>query len=136
MDIVTQLKRDEGFSLRLYNDSVGKITIGYGRNIQDNGISADEAELMLKNDINIAITSLSHLLPWFAKLDDVRKGVLTNMVFNMGMPRMLSFHKMLTFLEDGNFESASKEMIDSKWATQVGGRAKRLATQMQTGEWQ
>lgn len=133
MSLESQLERDEGVELKPYLDTVGKWTIGIGRNLSDNGISIDEARQMLKNDIAIAKAELSAKVPVYSRLDAVRRDALVNMVFNLGMPKLLGFMKFIAALEAGDYKTASTEMLDSKWAQQVGDRALRLAKQIETG---
>jgi len=134
MNLRDQLIRDEGLRLKPYRDTVGKLTIGVGRNLDDNGITRDEAECLLHNDLARVYAELHHALPDLS-LDPVRGAVLGNMAFNMGIGRLLGFRKMLAALRVGDFAQAAVEMLDSDWATQVGSRAHRLARQMETGEW-
>ena len=136
MTILEQLRRDEGVRLKPYRDSVGKLTIGCGRNLDDNGISADEANLLLVNDVSHASGILAQVLPWSQGLDEARLGALTNMVFNMGMGAVLQFKNFLAAMQAGNYEDAAREMLLSKWADQVPSRANRLSIQISTGEWQ
>lgn len=136
MTIDDQLRRDEGLRLQPYRDSVNKWTIGYGRNLSDVGISKDEAEYLLANDITEAKLKLGQTLPWTSQLDDARLGVLLNMVFNMGIAGLMSFKQTLMLIQGGNFDAAADEMLKSKWAQQVGARAHRLALQLKTGVWQ
>jgi lysozyme len=131
-----QLVRDEELRLKPYPDSVGKLTIGVGRNLSDKGISFQEAQLLLANDIADATADLAAKLPWTATLDDVRKGALLNMTFNMGIGGLLEFHDFLAKMQAGNFSGAAGAMLDSLWARQVGPRATRLSIQIQTGTWQ
>lgn len=135
MDIIEQLQRDEGLRLHPYTDTVGKTTIGYGRNLDDKGISATEAQTLLTNDVADVEAILTNRLPWFSNLDPIRQAVLVNMTFNMGFNGLEQFTKMLEAAAQGNWDEAATEMLDSKWATQVGDRASRLAQQMKTGEW-
>lgn len=136
MDIYEQLLRDEGIRLKPYKDTVGKLTIGIGRNLDDKGISEDEANYMLANDVKEVEDGLRAALPWFSGLDDARQGVLINMGFNLGVQGLLGFHNTLTYIQQGNWSFAAVEMLDSKWAKQVGARAQRLAEQLESGEWQ
>lgn len=131
MSIEQDLARDEGLSLELYPDSVGKITIGFGRNIEDRGISMDEAALMLKNDIAHARESCEKF-SWYAELDPKRQDVVLNMMFNLGETRFRSFKLMIAGLELRDYDYAAREMLDSKWAQQVGVRASRLAAIMRS----
>lgn len=131
-----QLQRDEGCRLKLYMDSLGHPTIGYGRALDMKGISLAEAELMLDNDILTFKSGVLAEWPWTARLDEARQGVLHNMAFNLGIAGLGKFVKMLTAVKTGHFEIAAEEMLDSLWHQQVGVRAERLAQQMRSGEWQ
>ena len=128
-----ELKRDEGEKLFPYVDPVGKTTIGVGRNLTDRGIDPDESALMLHNDIQHVIQMLNASLPWWTTLTDARQRVLANMCFNLGWPRLMLFKQMLAAMQAGDIEGAEKEMLDSKWAKQVGARADRLAAQWRAG---
>jgi lysozyme len=136
MNLIEQLARDEGVRLRPYTDTVGKTTIGVGRNLDDVGISREEAMALLANDIKNASDRVEQEFPWASQLDEARHGALVNMCFNMGVGRLLGFHKFLAALEAGDFKTASTEMLQSQWAQQVGARAQRLAQQIETGIWQ
>jgi lysozyme len=133
----SQLMIDEGLRLKPYVDTVGKLTIGVGRNLEDVGISHVEAMYLLENDIDRAIRDLVALFPWFSKLDPVRQTVLVNMAFNMGLGSptrgLRSFVRTLKAIEEGRYEDAAEGMLASKWARQVGQRAVRLAKMMRTG---
>jgi len=134
--IFDQLKRDEGLRLTPYQDSVGKLTIGYGRNLDDKGITQDEAECMLHNDVREAAAQVNKLIPWAKDLSDARLGVLINMAFNLGIQSLLLFRNTLALIQAGDYDKAAEEMLKSKWAYQVGPRAHRLALQLRSGEWQ
>lgn len=121
------LLRDEGCELKPYVDTVGKITIGIGRNLTDNGITLEEAKHLLENDITAVIIELDHRLPWWRGLPEAKARALANMAFNMGLPRLMDFRKMLTALEAGEYDTAADEALNSVWATQVGERAQRIA---------
>lgn len=133
----TALLRDEGLRLKPYKDTVGKLTIGVGRNLDDRGISNDEARYLLDNDIDSVEKQLRVAFPHYVKLDDARQEVLLNMAFNMGVGNavkgLMSFIHTLAAIESGDYELAARRMLKSLWATQVGDRAKRLAEQMRTG---
>ena len=121
------LRRDEGIRLKPYKDSVGKLTIGVGRNLEDRGISNEEADLMLENDINDHIKALNKSRPWIQQKPVAVRLGLYNMAFNLGVPRLLGFVKMLELIDHDDYEGAAKEALDSKWAKQVGPRAERIA---------
>lgn len=129
-----QLKEEEGLRLKPYQDTVGKLSIGYGRNLTDKGISADEAEYLLVHDIQATMAAVSVRLPWFPRLDGVRQRVLLDMAYNQGLGGLLLFQDMLAAVERGDYETAAAEMLNSKWAEQVGSRATKLAEWMRSGE--
>lgn len=134
MTLEEQLVRDEGLRLKAYTDTVGKTTIGVGRNLSDVGISRDEAMQLLQNDIDRASAWVRTSLPWSLQLDEVRQAALINMSFNLGS-RLEGFAQFLAKLKAGDYEGAANEMLDSLWAKQVGDRAARLAQQIRSGEW-
>lgn len=136
MNLIDQLKRDEGIRFKPYRDSVGKLTIGVGRNLDDVGINELEAEWLLSHDIDRATTTLTEHIPWAKDLDEVRRAVLVNMTFNMGIAGLLQFKNTLADIQAGKYDDAADKMLESKWAEQVGPRAHRLAIQMKTGCWQ
>ena len=126
----TLIKRHEGLRLKPYLCTAGKTTIGYGRNLDDNGISKAEAMLMLATDTVMFEQALDRQFRWFDGLSYHRKSVLIDMAYNLGMPRLLQFKKMLSALEKGDYEEVVIQMLDSKWANQVGNRAITLANIM------
>lgn len=129
-----ELVRDEGFHLKPYTDSVGKLTIGVGRNLIDKGLSRAEVFVLLDADIDECVADLTSSFPWFAKLDNVRQRALVNMRLNLGATGFRRFTKMLAAVAQGDYATASEQMLKSKWAGQVKGRAYRLARMMATGE--
>lgn len=133
--LIEQIKRHEGVRLTPYRCPAGKLSIGVGRNLDDVGISLEEAEYLLSRDLDRAFLGLSKSLPYFQDLDSVRQGVLVNMAFNLGLSGLLRFQRMLSAVERGDYAGAAVEMLDSAWAGQVGGRARELARQMETGAW-
>lgn len=128
-----ELVRDEGLRLKPYMDTVGKLTVGIGRNLTDNGITEDEAFVMLQNDIANAENDLMIQLPLYNHLSEVRQRVLVNMCFNMGIGKLLTFKQTLGFISVERYNDAADSMLDSLWAKQVGVRAVRLADMMRTG---
>lgn len=129
------LKLHEGQKNFPYKDTVGKTTIGVGRNLDDRGLRSSEVDFLLENDIKEVIEELRKNLPWTERLDPVRKTVLHDMLFNLGWTRLSQFKNTLGFVERAEYEKAAVAMLQSKWATQVGNRAKRLARMMHTGQW-
>ena len=136
--LIEQLRLHEGERRKPYRDTVGKLTIGIGRNLDDKGLRRDEIEYLLANDIADSRADLDRYLPWWRGLDPVRQRVLIDMVFNMGAgsPKgggLLSFVNTLSEIRRGNYGIAADMMLASKWSAQVGRRAVRLATMMRTG---
>jgi lysozyme len=130
--LIENLKRHEGLRLKPYLCSEGKITIGFGRNLEDMGISEKEAEMLLMSDIERCYEELD-VFSWFHDLDQVRQEAMVNMLFNLGLPTFLEFKRTLKFMAEGAYSQAAVEMLDSKWANQVGDRAKELAYMVETG---
>lgn len=128
-----ELSRDEKVRTKPYKDSVGKLTIGVGRNLDDKGLSKAEINILLNNDINDCESDLDREIPWWRQLSDNRQRVLLNMCFNLGIPRLKGFKNMLRDVQNGLYDQAAVEMTDSLWARQVGGRAVRLAKLMKNG---
>jgi lysozyme len=126
MDIKDWIKRHEGFNSHPYFDSVGKLTIGWGRNIEDNGISKEEADILFENDFNSAVNDLMRFDWWVMQPKGVQDALI-NMRFNLGLHRLLGFTKMIKALQEKNYGKAAQEALDSRWAKQVGDRAKDVA---------
>lgn len=147
MILIDQLRRDESLRLTVYDDATGKPivpgtlvkghpTIGYGRALDVEGITKDEAEYLLSNDVSRVKIDVAEAIPWMTDLDEARRGVLQNMAFNMGVKGLLDFKNTLSLVKAGSYMNAATEMLNSKWAKQVGDRANHLARQMVSGEWQ
>lgn len=132
--LVDDLVRDEGLRLKPYLDTVNKLTIGIGRNLTDVGITRDEAFTLVNHDIDRVIAEMRVKFPWWPALDEVRQRVLANMAFNLGVPKLLTFHNTLNHIANGDYKRAAAGMRDSLWAKQVGARAERLAKAMETGQ--
>lgn len=127
------VKAHEGLRHKPYLCTKGKLTIGYGRNIEDNGITTHEANILLEHDLKIADIEARKFTTAFEELNDVRKSVIINMVFNLGLTKLSKFVEFKKALENGDYEKASFEMLNSLWASQVGTRANTLAEQMERG---
>ena len=132
--LIEQLRLHEGVEHKPYVDTVGKTTIGVGRNLDDVGLTDDEIDYLLDNDIHTVMSELDIWWDGWRELDEVRQRVLADMMFTMGRPPLNKFENFHAALVDGNYEQASVEMLDSRWAEQVGQRAQRLAGMMATGE--
>ena len=141
---LTQLKTDEGFRAYVYDDAtgiritpgytcVGHPTVGYGTALDVRGLTEDEATLLLQNELANQLLELNQLA-WFALLDDVRKGVIQNLAYNIGVSGVEGFHHMIAAIKVRDWNMARIEMEDSHWAQQVGHeRVARLTNQLWTG---
>ena len=142
-ELSNQLFRHEGYRRFAYKCTANKLTIGIGRNIDQKGgtgISKDEAEYLLRNDIEEKTEKLAQRFPRLNKLDNVRQDVLINMVFNLGPNNQKTLKKTLEEVEKvldnkSEWKKVSEVMLSGAWAKQVKGRAKELANQMKTGEY-
>ena len=130
--LVAQLIFHEGERLTPYQDTVGKWTIGVGRNLTDRGISVHTSRQMLDEDITECETDL-YTFGWYQALTPLRQRVLLDMRFNLGPSRFRQFKNTLGAVARGDYEAASRGMLASKWAKQVGARAVRLAEWMRRG---
>jgi len=121
------IKKHEGFRSRPYRCPAGKLTIGYGRNLDDKGISEAEALFLLHHDVEDAYVDAFHACykhgVEFETLPESVKVALMDMAFNLGRTKLMQFKKMFAALREKKWELAAKEAIDSKWARQVGKRA-------------
>ena len=132
--LLEQLKDFEGLELKAYQCTAGKTTIGLGRNLDDYGITEEEAYYLAKNNINELEDELDRAIPWWRQLDDARQRALINLSYNVGTTTLLKFKKTLQYLEDGSYEEAAEEVLDSRWADQVGRRAIFISNVFLTGE--
>lgn len=128
-----QIEADEGRRNKPYKDSLGILTIGVGRNLEDRGLRDSEIDLMLTNDIAEAVEVAKRLFKSFERLSDTRKAVLVNMAFQMGETRLAGFKGVREAVEAQAWAQAAAAMLDSRWATQTPKRAARLAEQMRQG---
>tara|TARA_B100000497_G_scaffold96585_1_gene108537 strand:- start:59 stop:544 length:486 start_codon:yes stop_codon:yes gene_type:complete len=154
-ELVKMIAIHEGIVLNVYQDHLGIDTVGIGRNLEDrgitdgelsyinktmddiydNGLTEEEAYYLCMNDIAIVEKELLENKPVVNQLSDVRQMVLVDMAFNMGVPRLMKFVNMWLAIEKVNYPLACEEMIDSRWASQVGNRAMKLSLAMKNGEW-
>ena len=149
-ELSSQVKRDEGFRATPYKCTAGKLTIGYGLNL-DAGITDDEAAYAANNNINFwesvteaqaayvlekrlnSIVDDMERFNWYSNLGDARRVVVCNMVYQLGITRFLKFKKMIAALEEKNFSLAADEMKNSAWYHQTTNRAERLIEKMKRG---
>ena len=135
--LIEQLKRHVGVRTHAYQCTANMTTVGVGRNIDEDGglgLSVDEIEFLLKNDIKRCKQELI-TLPWFPEIDSVRQDALINLCFNLGITRLLGFKNALNAMSVGDYEKAAEEFLDSRWAVQVGNRALDVAHMIRTGEY-
>ena len=132
--LLEQLKDFEGLELKAYQCTAGKTTIGLGRNLDDYGITEEEAYYLAKNNIYELEDELDRAIPWWTQLDDARQRALINLAYNVGTTTLLKFKKTLQYLEEGSYEEAAEEVLDSRWAKQVGRRAIFISNVFLTGE--
>lgn len=133
MTIKDLLKKHEGLRLKPYRCTSNKLTIGYGRNLEDRGITVAEAEYLLDNDIAEATAQARTLVSNFDQLSENRQAVLIDMTFNMGIDEMRNWRVTLGFVEAGDFKAAAYNMRLSRWFKQVGSRATELIQMMENG---
>lgn len=131
----SQLERDEGVRKSIYYDTLNVPTIGIGFNLKE-GLTFEEIDLVFKHRWARLYEELCSRLPWVSTLDEARQGVLVNMAYNLGVPRLLGFKNMLAAIAAGEWDKARSEALNSIWHSQVGQRASRLAEQLRTGVWQ
>ena len=135
--LLEMLKRHEGVRSHVYLCSAGYETIGVGRNISKSGmgLSDDEVDYLLENDIVRVIKELSLEYPWFKDLDDVRKDAIIDIGFNLGATRLRGFKRALAAMDVADYKTASLEFLDSKWSRDVKGRSAELAHMIAIGEY-
>ena len=134
MSVQALLKLHEGFRPKPYTCTAGKLTVGYGRNLDDRGLTEKEAAYLLEGDISEAVAHL-RLEPYWLDLNEARQAVLIDMVVNLGWTKFTRFARMILAVRAKDYATAAAEMLNSKWAGQVGERSTRLAEMMRTGEW-
>lgn len=144
-NFLDQLRRHEGLRLTPYRCTGGALTIGYGHNLDAHPlrgydgvspISEETAEALLLADAEQVAAELDRVFSWWADMNHARQAVLLNMAFNLGLPRLKGFKKALAAMRARDWNTAGKEMLASKWARDVKGRAAELASQMVLGTWQ
>ena len=127
-----QLIKHESMELKPYRCSAGYLTLAVGRNIEELGITEDEARYLLDNDILRVCKELDNSIHWWRDLSEVRQRVLVDMVFNLGITRFMKFSRTIEAIEAGQYDIAAEEMLDSRWSRQVGKRSQTLAEAMRT----
>jgi lysozyme len=136
--LIEMLKRHEGVEHHIYRCSAGFWTLGAGRNVDPQGglgLSDDEVDYLLQNDIERVIKELSTEYRWFKDLDDVRKDAMIDISFNLGATRLRGFKRALAAMEVADYKMAAKEFLDSKWSRDVKGRATELCYMIEMGSY-
>ena len=136
--LIEMLKVHEGVETYAYKCSENKTTIGVGRNVDKNGglgLSDDEVDYLLQNDINRIILELDSEYNWYSDLDDVRQNAIIDISFNLGQTRLRAFKKALAAMSEGNWDEAADQFMDSRWSEQVGIRAKNLTEMIRSGSY-
>jgi|TARA_R100000458_G_scaffold58953_1_gene68183 lysozyme len=125
-----QLVIHEGLRLKPYRCTSDKLTIGVGRNIEDVGISEEESMFLLSNDIDRAYNECYANFTWFSELSELQQEAMVNLIFNMGMSTFRKFKKTIQHMENKEYELAGAELLNSRYAEQVGQRAIEVANQL------
>jgi lysozyme len=139
--LIAELRRDEGVRYSVYKDTKGIDTVGVGHNLQAKPLPAGwkcplndtQVDSLLDDDLEDVFHDLDRNLPWWTDLNDVRQRVICNMAYNLGITKLLGFRNTLVFMRQGKYDAAADGMLASAWATQVKGRALRLADMMRKG---
>lgn len=142
--LLPMLRAEEGLRLQVYDDATGKPigpgshvighpTIGVGRALDVNGITDEEADLLLSADLAKLTAQLDMALPWWRDLTPNRQAVLGSMVFQLGLKGTLAFRQTLAAVRAGNYSAAASGMLASAWAKQTPDRVERLAALMRKG---
>jgi lysozyme len=139
--LIAELRRDEGVRYSVYKDTKGIDTVGVGHNLQAKPLppgwkyplNDTQVNSLLDDDLEDVFHDLDRNLPWWTDLNDVRQRVIANMCFNLGIAKLLGFRNTLVAMRQGKYGAAADGMLASAWATQVKGRAQRLADMMRKG---
>lgn len=130
--ILSMLLQDEALRLKPYLDTKQKITIGIGRCLETDGITAEEAIYLAQNDI-VKFRKAAGTFPWFEGLDPVRQDIVVMMIFNIGLSGFCEFKRLISAMGLKQYDQAASEMLASTWSSQVKGRAVKLAGMMRSG---
>ena len=131
---INLLKKHEGFRRKPYKCSEGKLTIGYGFNLEDVGLDKEECDIIIQNRVTKIHEQLLKKYQWYSPLSKVRKIVIIDMVYNLGFKKFHNFKKTIAYISKRKYQEASEEMLKSKWANQVYQRAQKLSILMETGK--
>ena len=136
-----QLKIDEGVKYEVYNDHLGYPTFGIGHLITEADeeygkpvgtlVNEQRVNAVFDSDVAIYISEAKKVFPNLTELPSEVQEVIVNMTFNMGAPRLAKFKKFIAGVNNSDWNTAAVEMMDSRWAKQVGNRAERLRDRIQ-----
>lgn len=132
MDVLTMLKQDEGLRLKIYYDTKGNPSIGYGWNI--NTFDMTDAEYFLNKKVS-QVTKFLQTYLWFNSIDDTRKSALINMAYNTGEEGFSKFDTMISFLAVKKYEEAANDLAKTEVAEELVNRYKRIENMLRTGNW-
>lgn len=136
-----ELRRDEDVRYKPYIDTRGINTVGVGHNLVASPLPTgwtyplndNQVNQLLNHDLQVVFAGLDLNIPWWRNLDEVRQRVVANMAFNLGIRGLMGFKNTLAAMQSKNYAAASAGMRNSAWFSQVGQRAVRLCSAMQTG---
>ena len=132
--LLESIKINEGFEPRVYKDTLGIDTIGYGFAIKDLYLDEDIAEQILEKKVNKLLKEVDSRFDWFKFMPENIKEVVVEMCYQLGVTGFSKFKKTIKLLSDRNFTKASTEMLDSLWAKQTPNRALKLSNIVKEGE--
>jgi len=137
-ELIEMLKRHEGVHSHVYLCSAGYETLGVGRNISESGLglTEDEIDFLLINDITRVKQELTDAYFWFPALNEARQDAMIDICFNLGLTRLRGFVNALEAMSREQFDIAADEFMDSRWSQQVGNRAVEVTEMIRTGEYQ
>ena len=126
-DLIDSIKQHEGYRSKVYKDSLGIDTIGYGFAIKDLELDEDICDIILDRKIKELATRVNRTFSWYRYMPQAIRDVVMNMCYQLGVGGFSKFRKTISFLQNKQFHDASEEMLDSLWARQTPNRAKELS---------
>lgn len=125
--LIESIKKNEGYVPTVYKDSLGIDTIGYGFAIKDLKLDEDICDIILNRKLALLLDRINNKFKWFRYMPPEIKDVVVEMCYQMGVYGFSCFKKTIAYLQDKQWEKASEEMLDSRWAIQTPNRAKRMS---------
>ena len=129
-DLIDSIKKHEGYRSKVYKDSLGIDTIGYGFAIKDLELDEDICDIILDRKIKELATRVNRTFSWYRYIPQAIRDVVMNMCYQLGVGGFSKFRKTISFLQNKQFHDASEEMLDSLWARQTPNRAKELSNRV------